>query len=84
MSTTYAATGLGQATVFRRAASSLFMSFRSWLEERRTQRELRAALSSLSDRELRDIGTTRGEIDYVASNRDIDPRSARAAMDVRL
>ena len=27
----------------------------------------------LSDRELMDIGTTRGEIDYVTSNRSIDP-----------
>jgi hypothetical protein len=26
-----------------------------------------------------DIGTTRGEIDYVASNRDIDPRGIRSA-----
>ena len=84
MSTTYAATGLGQTTASRRSASSLFMSFRSWLQERRKRQELRATLSSLSDRELRDIGTTRGEIDYVASNLEIDPRSARAAMDVRL
>jgi len=33
-------------------------------------------LSELSDRELMDIGTTRGEIDYVASNRIIDPRGS--------
>jgi uncharacterized protein YjiS (DUF1127 family) len=39
---------------------------------------LRAALFELSDRELMDIGTTRGEIDYVASNRSRDPRSVRA------
>jgi hypothetical protein len=26
-----------------------------------------------------DIGTTRGEIDYVASNRGIDPRGIRSA-----
>jgi hypothetical protein len=30
-----------------------------------------------------DIGTTRGEIDYVASNRDIDPRGIRSAEWVR-
>ncbi|CUU16995.1 hypothetical protein CDS [Bradyrhizobium sp.] len=35
---------------------------------------MRGTLSGLSDRELMDIGTTRGEIDYVASSRDIDPR----------
>jgi uncharacterized protein YjiS (DUF1127 family) len=31
-------------------------------------------LYDLSDRELMDIGATRGEIDYVALNRSIDPR----------
>jgi hypothetical protein len=41
--------------------------------------KLRATLCDLSDRELMDIGTTRGEIDYVASNRDIDPRGIRSA-----
>ena len=36
------------------------------------------APSDSSDRELRpDIGTTRGEIDYVASQRGIDPRDIR-------
>jgi uncharacterized protein YjiS (DUF1127 family) len=41
----------------------------------RKRRELRTTLSDLSDRELMDIGTTSGEIDYVASNRGIDPRT---------
>jgi len=36
---------------------------------------LRERLCELSDRELRDIGITRGEIDYVAANRSSDPRS---------
>jgi uncharacterized protein YjiS (DUF1127 family) len=36
-------------------------------------------LCDLSDRELMDIGTTRGEIDYVASNRLVDPRGIRSA-----
>ena len=36
---------------------------------------LRERLCDLSERELRDIGITRGEIDYVAANRSIDPRS---------
>jgi len=35
-------------------------------------------LCDLSDRELMDIGTTRGEIDYVVSNRGIDPRGIRS------
>jgi uncharacterized protein YjiS (DUF1127 family) len=39
---------------------------------------LQITLWNLSDRELMDIGTTRGEIDYVASNRDADPRGIRS------
>ena len=40
---------------------------------------LRATLSKLSDTELMDIGTTRGEIDYVAAHRGIDPRGIRSS-----
>jgi len=36
---------------------------------------LQERLCDLSDRELRDIGITRGEIDYIAANRSVDPRS---------
>jgi uncharacterized protein YjiS (DUF1127 family) len=46
--------------------------------ERRERQKLSAALSELSDRELMDIGTTRGEIDYVASHRRIDPQGIRS------
>ena len=42
-------------------------AYREWRERRRRQ----ATLSRLSDRELMDIGTTRGEIDYVASQKGI-------------
>ena len=51
---------------------------RSWgvLLEWRERCRLRARLYDLSDSELRDIGITRGEVDYVASNLSIDPRSA--------
>ncbi len=54
---------------------------RSWgtLLEWRERQKLQAALADLSDRELTDIGTTRGEIDYVASNRRIDPQGIRSA-----
>jgi len=70
MSTTYGLTEPGQT---RRIFSFLE---RCWgaFQERRSRQRLRATLSDLSDRELTDIGTTRGEIDYVASNRSIDPR----------
>ncbi|MGJ4940173.1 DUF1127 domain-containing protein [Bradyrhizobium sp. HKCCYLS1011] len=53
----------------------LQVTFRDWRE----RRMVRATLSGLSDRELLDIGTTRGEIDFVASHRDIDPRGAVSA-----
>ncbi|WP_342733412.1 DUF1127 domain-containing protein [Bradyrhizobium sp. B117] len=54
--------------------------WRCWnaLQERRQRRKLTAALSDLSDGELMDIGMTRGEIDYVASHRDTDPRGIRS------
>jgi Domain of unknown function (DUF1127). len=40
---------------------------------------LRADLCYLSDFELNDIGITRGEIDYVVSNRSIEPRGILSA-----
>jgi uncharacterized protein YjiS (DUF1127 family) len=39
-------------------------------------------LLDLSDWELHDIGISRGEIDYLASNRDIDPRHPVRKMNV--
>ena len=74
MSTTYGATGLRQTTASTRRAFSFFRKYWSALQERRERR-----LSVLSDGEPIDIGTTRGEIDYVASNRSIDPRGVRSA-----
>lgn len=53
------------------------VAFREWRERRRGH----ATLSGLSDWELLDIGTTRGEIDYVASHRDIDPRGPIRRLD---
>jgi uncharacterized protein YjiS (DUF1127 family) len=78
MSTTYGATGLGQ-TASTRGVSRFLKGYWSAFQERRERRRLRASLCDLSDRELMDIGTTRGEIDYVASNRGIDPRGVRSA-----
>ena len=79
MSTTYGATGLGQSAVSTRRVSRFFMTYWSAFQERRKRQRLIANLCDLSDRELMDIGTTRGEIDYVASNRGIDPRGIRSA-----
>ena len=79
MSTTYGATGLGQSAASTRRASSFFKKCRNAFQQRRERRRLRAILFGLSDRELMDIGTTRGEIDYVVSNRGIDLRGTRPA-----
>jgi uncharacterized protein YjiS (DUF1127 family) len=74
MSTTYGATGPGRTAVSTRRVPGIFRKYWAALEDWRESRRLRAALCGLSDRELMDNGTTRGEIDYVASNRAIDPR----------
>ena len=79
MSTTYGATGLGQSAVSTRRVSSFFMTYWGAFQERRKRQRLIANLCDLSDRELMDIGTTRGEIDYVASHRGIDPRGIRSS-----
>lgn len=74
MNTTQGATDLGQIIGSTQYVSSFFK--RCWVafQERRTRERLRADLSYLNDWELKDIGITRGEIDYAASNRFIDPR----------
>jgi uncharacterized protein YjiS (DUF1127 family) len=79
MSTSYGATGLGQTAVSIRRVSSFFKGYWDAFQEQRKHQRLQAALCDLSDRELMDIGTTRGEIDYVASNRGIDPRGILSA-----
>jgi uncharacterized protein YjiS (DUF1127 family) len=78
MSTTYGATGLGQTVASARRSFNFFKRYWSAFQERRKRQRLRATLCDLSVRELLDIGTTRGEIDYVASNRSIDPRGVRS------
>jgi uncharacterized protein YjiS (DUF1127 family) len=79
MSTIYGATGLRQTSASTRRVSSLFKRYWGAFQERRKRQRLIANLSDLSDRELMDIGTTRGEIDYVASNRLVDPGGIRSA-----
>jgi len=73
MSTTYDATGVEQTAASTRCVSSFFKRYWGAFQEQRKRKRLRATLCDLSDRELMDIGTTRGELDYVASNRGIDP-----------
>jgi uncharacterized protein YjiS (DUF1127 family) len=78
MSTIRGTTELRPVTARRQVYSPLetyWNAFQEW----RKRRRLLANLCDLSDRELMDIGTTRGEIDYVASNRLVDPRGIRSA-----
>jgi uncharacterized protein YjiS (DUF1127 family) len=79
MSAIYGATELRRTAASMRRISSLFWRYWWAFLERRERRRLRAVLHDLSDRELMDIGATRGEIDYVALNRSIDPRCIRSA-----
>ena len=74
MSTTYSTTDLTQTTASTPRVSSAFKNFWGAFQEWRKWERLRADLCDLSDRELMDIGITRAEIDYVASNRNTDPR----------
>jgi uncharacterized protein YjiS (DUF1127 family) len=71
------APGLRQAAASPRRISAFFKRYKDAYDERRQRLRLRATLCNLSDRELMDIGTTRGEVDYVSSNRHIDPRGIR-------
>jgi uncharacterized protein YjiS (DUF1127 family) len=84
MSTTYGATGLGQTAASARQGPNFFKRYWSAFQERRKRQRLRADLSCLNDFELQDIGISRGEIDYVASNRSIDPRGIRSTPPVHV
>jgi uncharacterized protein YjiS (DUF1127 family) len=78
MSTMHGTAGLGPATAKRQVYSPLETYWNAFQEWRKRER-LRTQLCRLTDSELVDIGITRGEIDYVASNRGIDPRGIRSA-----
>jgi uncharacterized protein YjiS (DUF1127 family) len=70
MSTIQGSNELGPATAKRQFYSPLeayWNAFQGW----RKRGKLRTELCRLTDSELADIGITRGEIDYVASNRSI-------------
>ena len=78
MSTTHGTTWLELRSVSTRNVSGFIWKYRDAFRERRERQRLHATLSNLSDTELMDIGTTRGEIDYVASHRGIGPRGIRS------
>ena len=79
MDTTYKVFASRQTFAPIRLGLSLFGNCRAALLEWHERKGIRARLFDLSDRELHDIGISRGEIDYVASNRDIDPRGIASA-----
>jgi uncharacterized protein YjiS (DUF1127 family) len=76
MNTTFRATRLAQTTGSTRDVFSLFSRYWGAFQERRKERRKRqrerAELYRLNDCELMDIGMTRGEIEYVVSNRSFD------------
>jgi uncharacterized protein YjiS (DUF1127 family) len=78
MSTTHGTTWQERTSVSNRHVSSFFWKHWDAFRERCERQKLRATLSNLSDAELTDIGITRGEINYVASHRGIDPRGIRS------
>ncbi len=78
MSTTYVAAGFGQTAAPMRCAFRFFEKYWGMLRQWHERDTLRGALYGLSDRELQDIGTTRGEIEYVARSRSVDPRGVRS------
>lgn len=78
MSTIHAATELGRPAAKRQVYSPLETYWDAFQEWRKRDR-LRMRLCRLTDRELIDIGITRGEIDYVASNQSIDPTGFRSS-----
>ena len=78
MNTTHGTTRLERTSVSTRHVFSFIWKYWDAFQERRERQKLRATLSDLSDRELIDIGTARGEIDYISSHRGIDPRGMRS------
>ncbi len=82
MDTPYNLSGSKQTFVPVRLGLSLFGKCRAAVVEWRERQRIRAKLFNLGDRELHDVGISRGEIDYLASNRDIDPRHPVRKMNI--
>ena len=78
MSTIQGTTELGPTIAKPQVYSPLETYWNAFQEWRKRERQ-RTQLSRLTDSELVDIGITRGEIDYVVSNRSIDPTGFRSS-----
>jgi len=74
MYTALGAAELKRATRSRQRVSNFLGSCWEVFQHVRNRDRLRTELYGLNDRELMDIGISRGEIDYFASNRNTDPR----------
>lgn len=72
MSTIQGIAGPGP-TAAKRQVYSPFERYWIAFQEWRKRERRRAELCRLTDSELIDIGITRGEVDYIASNRSFDP-----------
>ena len=64
----------GQLSVSTRLVPGFVRRCWNALHERRQREKVRAALYGLTAHDLHDIGIAHGDIEYVASNPDIDPR----------
>ncbi|WP_050421953.1 DUF1127 domain-containing protein [Bradyrhizobium tropiciagri] len=76
MDTPYNVAGSPQAIAPARSRFAVIGRYWTALLDWELRVQIRDRLTNLSDRELRDIGIARGEIDYVASHRATDPRGA--------
>lgn len=79
MSTIDVTTGFARTATPLRRAPEFFERCLSMLCEWQQRNAMRGVMYALRDRELEDIGTTRGEIDYVTRSRSADSRGARSA-----
>jgi uncharacterized protein YjiS (DUF1127 family) len=64
----------GQPSVSNRQVLGFIRGCWNALQEQRRRAKVRAALYDLNGRDLHDIGIAHGDIEYVASHPDIDPR----------
>jgi uncharacterized protein YjiS (DUF1127 family) len=78
MSTTYVTTGFARPPRLLRRVFRLIVKYGDMFCEWQQRQALRGALYGRSDRDLQDIAITRGEIEYVARSRLVDPRGARS------
>jgi uncharacterized protein YjiS (DUF1127 family) len=62
----------GRLAASRRSILSSLKEYWRTFQERRQRERLRVSLYDLTDRELMDIGLTRGDIDYIVVHRAIE------------